>query len=151
MITNRKLKSTTFFPPYDREGNCNLKATGKGCYIIKKNNVILYVGMSTTDLKKTLYRHFQKWTDLRTNWTKKRQNYERVTYHGENRNMFSVKVIFTPTDNEARVLEYLLIRKLKPKDNFLKNELYDNPEAEKMEYKINTSDTWKPMLDENPF
>jgi len=144
MITNKKLKATRFFKPYDQDGSYNLKNTGTGVYIIKKNDVILYVGLSLTDVRSTLYRHFQKWIDKRTNWTKKSQMYERVTYYGENRNMFLVKVIFTPTKNEAAILENLLILKLKPRDNTLKLELYSNKEMQAMTWKFNESEAWKP-------
>lgn len=144
MITNKKLKSTRFFKPYNEDGSYNLKTTGTGVYIIKKNDRILYVGLSLTDVRNTLYRHFQKWTDKRTNWTKKSQMYERITYEGQNRNMFLVKVIFTPTKNEAQILESLLILKLKPVDNTLKLELYSNKEMQAMTFKVNTADNWKP-------
>lgn len=144
MITNKKLKSTRFFKPYNEDGSYNLKTTGTGVYIIKKNDRILYVGLSLTDVRNTLYRHFQKWTDKRTNWTKKKEIYERITYEGQNRNMFLVKVIFTPTKEEARILESLLILKLKPVDNTLKLELYSNKEMQAMTFKVNTADNWKP-------
>lgn len=143
-ITNKKLKATNFFKPYNQDGSYNLKTTGTGVYIIKKNDRVLYVGLSLTDVRNTLYRHFQKWTDKRTNWTKKSQMYERITYEGQNRNMFLVKVIFTPTKSEAQILESLLILKLKPIDNTLKLELYSNKEMQAMTFKVNTADNWKP-------
>lgn len=145
------MKSTKFFPAYTGK-NCTLKATGTGCYIIAKGNKIVYIGMSATDVKKTLYRHFQKWTDLRTGYTKKSQSYERVTYYGENKGLFNVKVIFCKTLHEAAILEHLLIRKLKPSDNYLKNDLYANlPETKLVAEKFNNAENWKPITEENPF
>lgn len=152
MITTKKLKATRFFSPYSPEGNYNLKTTGKGCYIIKKAGEVVYVGLSLTDVQKTMYRHFQKWTDRRTSWTKKHgAPYERVTYYGERKSMFLVKVIFCPTNNETRTLENLLIRKLKPRDNTLKLDLYNQFEADKMQFKFNDAEAWKPVQEEAPF
>ena len=122
-----KLISTKFFKPYSSKLQ-TLQSTGKGVYIIKKGDKFVYVGMSATDVKKTMYRHFQKWTDLRSSYTKKLQAYERVTYHEENKENFTCKVIYTSTDKEAHNLERLLINKLKPKDNTLKLELFSSYE-----------------------
>lgn len=151
MTSKQKMKSTSFFKPYTGE-NCTLKATGTGVYLIAKKGLIVYVGMSATDVKKTLYRHFQKWTDLRTNYTKRNQAYERVTYYNENKNLFTVKVVFCKTLNEAAILEHLLIKKFKPKDNYLKNELYaDLPQTKAVAEKYNNADAWKPLNEEPPF
>jgi len=150
-LTKHKLKSTPFFPPYSPVGNYNLKTTGAGVYIIKEKNVIVYVGMSGTHVQNTLYRHFQQWNDLRTNWTKKKEIYERVSYYGRNRGNFMIKVIFTPTEREARILEELLILKLKPKDNTLKLSLYSNNELKEMSNKFESAESWKLVLTENPF
>lgn len=144
------MKATKFFPPYT-DDKCNLKATGKGVYVIKKKDNIVYVGLSYTDVKRTLYRHFQKWTDKRTDWTKKQQNYERVTYEGQNKNLFKIKVIFCKTDKEVTLLEYLLIKKLKPKDNTLKNALYDYEDMTKVSHSFNNAEVWKSDFEEAPF
>ena len=144
------MKSTKFFAPYTNE-TCNLKATGKGVYVIKKGNNIVYVGLSYSDLKRTMYRHFQKWTDRRTDWTKKNQNYERVTYDGENRNLFKVKVIFCKTDKEVTLLEYLLIKKLKPRDNTIKKALYDYEDLTKVTTSLNNAETWQSNFEDTPF
>lgn len=152
MITKKNLKATSFFPPYSPAGSYNLKTKdGKGCYIIREQGQTVYVGMSLSDIQGTLYRHFQKWTDKRTDWTKKRQNYERVTYYGKDRARFTVKVIFCPTDNECYLLESLLIKKLKPRDNTLKNELYHNFEMDRFAPKLETMEVWRPVTDEAPF
>ena len=144
------MKSTKFFAPYTKEA-CNLKATGKGVYVIKKKDKILYVGLSYSDVKRTLYRHFQKWTDKRTDWTKRNQNYERVTYDGENRNLFKVKVIFCKTDKEVTLLEYLLIKKLKPRDNTIKKAMYEFEDLSKITASLTNAETWQSNFEETPF
>lgn len=147
----KKLKSTKFFPPYSKEGAANLKHTGVGAYIIKERDRIVYVGMSAKDVKGTLYRHFQKWTDRRTNWTKKGQNYERVTYHGKPRENYLIKVIYTPTAATAAMLEEMLILKFKPRDNTLKLELYTAAQILKISDSFNDAEYFPANSDEPPF
>ena len=153
MITNKKLKSTRFFAPYsgDNLKTQTLKATGAGVYIIKKNGLVVYVGRSSADVKSTLYRHFQKWTDRRSVWGKRNMLYERVTYDGQNRANFTVKVIFTPTDFEANVIEHMLILKLKPRDNERKNDLYSSENIPRMQSRIENEENWNINNDEPPF
>lgn len=144
------MKSTKFFPAYTGE-NCTLKSTGKGVYLIKRNAEIVYVGLSYSDVKRTIYRHFQKWTDRRTQYTKNNQNYERVTYVEENKNKFKIKVIFCSTIKECTLLEYLLIKKFKPKDNTLKKAMYDNVDLSKITETFNNAEVWKSNFEEAPF
>jgi len=144
------MKATKFFKPYNAD-KYNLTATGRGVYIIKKGEKYVYVGLSYTDVKRTLYRHFQKWTDKRTEFTKKAQVYERVTYDGENRNLFTIKVVFCKTEQETTLLEYLLIKKLKPRDNTLKNSMYDAFDITKTVEKFNNASQWQPDNEEAPF
>lgn len=95
--------------PYTKDGKTNFRYTaGKsGCYLIYKNGVLVYVGMSKTDLYKTMYRHFQKWTD---------PTQIRISYNPNGRNRFTVRaVLCTPAKAEA--LEKMLILKHRPKDN----------------------------------
>jgi excinuclease UvrABC nuclease subunit len=108
-----------YFKPYTNNAP-TLKKTGAGVYVIKKNNVVVYVGMSYRDVKKTLYRHFQKWTDKRTYFSKQNSIYERVTYHNENLDLFSCRVIFTDSDKQTENLEQYLIKKYSPINNTLK-------------------------------
>lgn len=135
------MKSTKFFKPYNKK-NYNLSATGRGVYIIKKGDVVVYVGLSYTDVKRTLYRHFQAWNDNR---------FERVTYDGENRNLFKIKVIFCKTEKETAELEYLLIKKLKPRDNTAKNELYNKQDITKTIEKFKTATEWNEENENTPF
>lgn len=150
-FSNKKLKATGFFLPYDKDGKYNLKSTGCGVYLIKHKGKIVYVGLSRTDARKTMYRHFQVWNDRRTDWTKKMQPYDRVTYEGKNRADFLVKVIFCKTGIEAEILEQLLIGKFKPKDNSLKIYLYSDAEYNKMTVKLNNAEGWKSNSEEPPF
>lgn len=113
--------------------------TGPGCYLIKKGKRIIYVGHSKTDVKKTLYRHFQTWTDIRTTEQRYTQGYERVTYQGYDLNEFKIKVIYTPTPREAELLEQVLIQKIKPKDNTQKLMMFSPAEQYQAIEKIETA------------
>jgi excinuclease UvrABC nuclease subunit len=144
------MKATKFFKPYNKESYA-LKSTGKGVYVIKEKGKIVYVGLSYSDLQKTLYRHFQKWTDKRSAYTKKAQLLDRVTYADENRDNYLIKVIFCKTIKEVTLLEYLLIKKLKPRDNISKKAMYDNEDLSKISYSLNNAETWKSNLEEAPF
>lgn len=151
MITKKKLKATRFFKPYSETGSCNLKSTGTGVYIIKKNNKVLYVGYSAKDVRKTLYRHFQAWVDMRATYNKMQQPYARITYYNQDRNDFLVKVIYTPTEKEAEILEQLLIQKLKPNDNSLKLELFSRAQNISMLEKLDDSMVISASDTEDPF
>jgi excinuclease UvrABC nuclease subunit len=104
------MKSTKFFPPYFKKGKlnkCSLKTSFQkvaGVYIIKNlENKVLYVGYSSNNLYRTMYRHFQKHKDEQT-----RHIYGK----------YSVKVrIIKTTESQAFRLEKYLIKKLKPSDN----------------------------------
>lgn len=127
------MKRTKFFKPYnDKKTICTLKSSGAGVYIIKHLNKLVYIGYSATDVKKTMYRHFQKWTDNRSTYTKGAEPYERVTYINRfNNDEYKCKVIFcTPT--QAAILEQALILKLKPRDNSLKLNLITESQKNKV-------------------
>lgn len=70
----------------------------------KRTGKIKYVGHSTNNLKRTLYRHFQQWND---------KAQDRYVY---DRNNYLIRVIST-TAKRAPELEKYLINKYKPKDN----------------------------------
>lgn len=112
---------------------------------------MLYVGMSSKDVSRTLYRHFQTWTDNRSSYTKKNEAYERVTYKGENLNLFLVKVIYCPTPREANILEQLLLKKFRPRDNEMKTYLFDKYEYEGIETKLDHSKFISAADEEAPF
>lgn len=67
------MKKTRYFDPYTANKRGRLVPTLADCwtcaesgvYLIRSNRTqdIVYVGSSSTQLKKTIYRHFQQWTD----------------------------------------------------------------------------------------
>lgn len=95
-----------------------------GVYFIrsKKTNKIVYIGHSSTNLKKTLYRHFQNWNDK----TQVRQTYESK--------YFDVRIIET-TPKKAQPMERYLIKKFQPRDNTNK---YKNEDFSKTDEQIKT-------------
>lgn len=119
------MKKTKLFYPYINYDNLKkrntptLNKTGIGVYVIYEDKKIVYVGFSRTDVKKTLYRHFQKWNDKRHPENKRMQRIERVTYMSKyfiNQD-YKIKVIFCKTPENAEDLESALITKLQPRDN----------------------------------
>lgn len=99
------MKKTKFLEPYTNGKTTFPKRNTPGVYLIKKDGVVRYVGMSRTDVYKTLYRHFQSWDDPRQ---------IRVVY--KYLKGISVRVVYT-TPDQATKLESALIIKLKPTDN----------------------------------
>ena len=87
-----------------------------GVYLIrhKQTGTVVYVGSSTTQLKKTIYRHFQQWTDKQP---KTGRSFERKTY--PKTGYYEIR-FFKCTAEQALRIEKYLIRKLQPKDNPLK-------------------------------
>ena len=103
------MKQTKFFKPYKKPHSTNLKFTeGKaGVYLIKRrgDSKPCYVGMSQSNLYKTITRHFQSWAD---------PSQVRVTY--SQKSDIVIRVIIT-TPKQAERLERYLILKYKPVDN----------------------------------
>ena len=103
------MKKSNWKDPYKKAKgkiSTNFRNTfGKsGVYIIKdkKTNKILYVGGSSNNLYRTMYRHFQSWTDKQ----------KRATY-----SKFGTKVrVILGTKNQAYRLERYLTKKLNPRD-----------------------------------
>jgi Uri superfamily endonuclease len=114
------LQKLRYFPPYKEKRKCSFKNLNrtKGVYIIKENNVIVYIGKSNYDLYKTLYRHFQRWNDKRL---------YRVTYIDYmSSNSYLCAVIPTSDILETDDLEKRLIFQEQPRDNREKYEKYNN-------------------------
>ncbi|MCA0381700.1 MAG: hypothetical protein LCH58_06035 [Bacteroidetes bacterium] len=80
----------------------------------------MYVGHSKADVKKTLYRHFQLWTDIRQSTQRQAEGHDRVTYAGNDLSRYTIKVYYTNSGKDAEVLEQLLIGSIKPRDNISK-------------------------------
>jgi hypothetical protein len=97
-----------------------------GVYLIrhKQSGAVVYIGSSTTQLKKTIYRHFQTWTDKQQSTGR---SFERKVYpkfgHYELR-------FFKCTAAQALKIEKFLIIKHQPKDNPLK---YERLSADRIE------------------
>ena len=104
------MKIFKFLPPYQSNGKTRFpEAQGRaGVYLIKENNVLVYVGESGYNIYKTLYRHFQSWNHRSQRVT---------TYRGSmQRNKYTVRIVFC-TPKQASALEKALILKHKPRDN----------------------------------
>lgn len=107
------MKKSRWFSPYSAPSKTNLQPAKKrsGVYLIRKRDdttkalKILYVGMSQTDLYKTITRHFQKWDDPQQ---------VRVTYP-QSADML-IRVIFC-TPKQAVKLEEALREHYEPRDN----------------------------------
>lgn len=121
MKSTRIRKKTRFVKPYNSKGRANIPGIkGKsGVYLIKNPaGELVYIGFSSSNLYKTLYRHFQSWNDP----TQVRVTYPKTGY--------TVRVVLTSPGRAAK-LERALIVKNKPKDNPLKYENYQLLHAEK--------------------
>jgi len=110
-INGKILYRSKWFAPY-KNGKSQLSPKyyrSPGVYIIKskKTNKPVYVGYSANNLKRTLYRHFQKWSS----------KYQPTTTYDPSRYLIRIYRTGTKTANRY---EKFLIDKLKPKDNKLK-------------------------------
>jgi hypothetical protein len=81
-----------------------------GCYMIKENDKIVYIGMSQSCVVEALYRHFYEWND-------KRGNDIRVTYYDRLLKKKYTAVIIITTKEQAPLFEQSLIVALQPRDN----------------------------------
>ena len=120
----KKNYKTFFLSAYDKNGKPNIKALDykkkqSGVYFIKNTlDKIVYVGYSENNLYKTIYRHFQQWTD-------KTKQQPRFVYDKK----YKVRIIFT-TPQRAAMLEKYLIKKMQPEDNSFKYQNYFLTEKE---------------------
>jgi len=92
-------------PPY-KNGKPFYTAKQPGVYLIYKNSQLVYVGFSSYNVYKTMYRHFQRWND---------PTQVRVIYNPNDPGI-KVRVIYT-TAARSKKLEKALILKYAPKDN----------------------------------
>ncbi len=91
--------------PY-KNGKPFYTAKKSGVYLIFKNSTLRYVGYSSYNVYKTLYRHFQSWNDPQQ---------VRITY-SPNDDEIKVRVIYC-NNTKAKKLESALIIRYEPKDN----------------------------------
>jgi len=123
-------KFTPYIAPDHKKVNFSRKLFDRsGVYLIfGKNNKLVYVGHSKSDLYKTVLRHFQSWNDK----TQFRAVYNRRTH--------SIRLIST-TKAKAYNLESALIKKYKPKDNTQKLNLIPNPKDKRALSEMEKADT----------
>ena len=116
------MKKYKFVEPYQKTGKTTFRTTFKrsGVYLVKENGKLVYIGMSATNLYKTLYRPFERWHH-------KQQDV--VTYAGR-RHKYTVRVVLCTPAQAAR-LEKALIVKHKPRDNENKYSQYSLTLADK--------------------
>lgn len=118
------MKKSKLKKPYTKNKKIRFKAKKPGVYMIYRKKTLLYVGMSGSNVYKSLYRHFQTWND---------PTQVRVTY--KQLKNIKVRVIYTNTPGQAEKLEKALIIKYEPKDNPTKYWLnYDTDEKEEKIY-----------------
>ena len=87
-----------------------------GCYIIKEDNIIVYVGYSGVSIYNALTRHFQSWEDNRQ---------YRVTYKDRLADHnYEIAAIAVDNKQHAAQLEKELILHLQPRDNRKRYEEY---------------------------
>lgn len=119
------MESIGFKPPFDgnrKDGKRNRvfrPFSGKpGVYIIKEDDVIVYVGMSQSDVVKAMYRHFYFWgPDYR------QPNHRRITYLDLDAHKYEC-TMFDVSQSEAVSIERGIIVSLRPRDNFDRFEGY---------------------------
>ncbi len=120
-----KRTSQKWFKVYVKKGdqyrpNPGLKITAPGIYFIKNTaGEIVYIGYSSYNTEKTLFRHFQDWND---------RQQERITYDG--RRNYKARII-SSTAARAAAVEKMLILKHRPKDNPMKYKAYKFSDHEK--------------------
>lgn len=125
---------TKRLPPYQENGHATFnKRNVCGTYLIYKKGVLRYVGFSSNNLYRTLYRHFQAWET---------QSQTRAVY----KNLKDIKVCVVYTNNgvEAENLEKAIIIKKKPTDNEHKYKKYTTDKAENKAFNLYTG---APLVD----
>jgi len=103
------MNRTKYLPPYTATGRTTFPARRRpGVYVIKRAGRLRYIGFSTVDVYKALYRHFQTWND-------RSRPDPRVVYR--NHADVRVRVIYTDSASQAARLERALIIRFRPPDN----------------------------------
>lgn len=123
------MTKTKWRNPYENENTTFPDRNKPGVYLIQEGEKIVYIGASSTDVYKTLYRHFQSWHDRKQ---------VRVTYNEQirwNKDRYKVRVIYC-TREQADTLEIKLILKHNPRDNAEKyNDYLFNPKTKEINKK----------------
>jgi len=112
------MKKYKSFPPYLASGKTTFPAIKEkpGVYQIFESGKLVYIGFSSNNLYRTLYRHFQRWNH---------RGQDVVSYETRmKRHNYTIRVTLC-TPLQALKLERLLIKKYKPRDNSNQYELYE--------------------------
>jgi excinuclease UvrABC nuclease subunit len=112
------MKVSRFQKPYKSTGRTTFPEmiNKSGVYLIRENSRLVYVGMSQTNLYRTMYRHFETWNH---------SGQGVITYAGKmKKNDYTVRVILCTKAQAAR-LEKALIKKHRPRDNENKYKSYE--------------------------
>ena len=126
------VKKTRLHPPYQNGKPYFKKRNKPGVYLIYDyQGQLLYVGYSSNNLYRTMYRHFEQWQD---------KYQKHVTYNPEN---VQVRVIYTNTGRQAYNLETALIIKKDPKHNKQKKEQQTNEKQEDIYKEFTNAPTMK--------
>lgn len=121
-----------FKKPYQEGKNSlgNRKSNITGCwdkfglYFIKENGRLVYIGKSSHNLHKTMYRHFEKW-ECR-DWWKEQYTLRSLTsmYNlNDTEKVYTVSFLVTKPGDEKE-LEKILVVKHNPRDNKVKYLMY---------------------------
>lgn len=104
-------------PVYKEPGKTNVSelVDRSGVYLIYEDRKLVYIGHSTTNMYKTLLRHFQRWDDPAQ---------IRITY--PQTKTYRVSIVYT-TAQQAPRLEFALIKRYQPRDN---PDKYENQKAQ---------------------
>ena len=97
-------------PPYTEKGKTTFSIRNKaGVYLIYDKKELVYIGFSTSDVYKALYRHLQRWND---------NTQQRIVFNSVKG--LTVRVVYCVSGVKARKLEGALILKHKPPLNINK-------------------------------
>lgn len=113
------MKKSQFLPPYKNESKKETTFRGinnmSGVYLIKENEKLVYIGYSSSNLYKTLYRHFQVWNH---------QTQEVVSYSTK-KHKYTVRIVLTTPARACKLEQYLIV-KYSPRDNTEKYNVIKN-------------------------
>lgn len=152
-MRNNRTKDTGKFNPYTGD-SYTLKNTGKGIYMIYEKDKLVYVGKSHSHIQNTLYRHFQRWIDKRSSYSKQYSYFARVTYYGKPRKDYLVRCYFVNKSNDSiDALEQYLIKKHNPRDNTQKLDYYTASQLAEAKEEISwyNVEKWNPENEDLPF
>ncbi|MEM9846254.1 MAG: GIY-YIG nuclease family protein, partial [Bacteroidota bacterium] len=144
-LTGEWMNPYARLPTSDKRGKSNLTdwQGRSGIYFIKENRKIVYIGHSTTNLYKTITRHFQVWNDSAQEG--------RIWYNVQGKNSYRVKLHEYEPD-EAQEVECALIQKYQPRDNKMKLQSCNSAEEnEQLKRELAEMDNGFEIIGDVPF